>query len=511
MRFLLSIWMLFTSLVVFAQDNIAIQDLLDEAELKLYVKPQESGKIAEYILSQKESTIVNAEAMLLLAKSFYIRGNYNQATKNGLEARKIAEDSNDISIKVKTSFFVIQLLRELNLETVAENYLLVLHVSKKEIRDENLLLWYAGKMKQDSAFANFKKGNFPKASQLLSQAKSIFVKNNDSVAINEINLSLSEVNLKTARLDSAKIYLEKTLAEIQQKGNNDFQKLKVLHTFGSLYFLEKEYDKSLDYFQQALANSLKLPNKYFENKAAEGLALNYLALEDAHNFYLNKQLTNSATTEVENDRNLAVNTVYNFINYNQKELSEKKIQEEFAWVYGLAGLFFLLLMGGIIINYFYASKTRQYKAIWKYIQPKEPILETNLAKEELEKSSIVPEETEQIILQKLNKFEAGKKFTNPDMSIALLASQFDTNTKYLSEVINRQKGRNFNSYINELRINYIIEKLKTDSVYFNYKISYLAEECGFSSHSSFATVFKSVTGISPTKFMEFLQKRKETA
>jgi AraC-like DNA-binding protein len=41
-------------------------------------------------------------------------------------------------------------------------------------------------------------------------------------------------------------------------------------------------------------------------------------------------------------------------------------------------------------------------------------------------------------------------------------------------------------------------------------VSYLAEESGFSSHSSFATVFKSVTGISPTKFMDFLQKRKET-
>lgn len=117
MRFLLSIWiMLFTALAVIAQDNMAIQDLLEEAELKLYVKPQESGKIAEYILSQKEGAIINAEAMLLLAKSFYIRGNYNQATKNALEARKIAEDSKDISIKVKTSFFVIQLLRELDLE-----------------------------------------------------------------------------------------------------------------------------------------------------------------------------------------------------------------------------------------------------------------------------------------------------------------------------------------------------------------------------------------------------------
>jgi AraC-like DNA-binding protein len=33
----------------------------------------------------------------------------------------------------------------------------------------------------------------------------------------------------------------------------------------------------------------------------------------------------------------------------------------------------------------------------------------------------------------------------------------------------------------------------------------LAENCGFASHSSFATVFKSVTGISPVKFIDFLK------
>ena len=42
--------------------------------------------------------------------------------------------------------------------------------------------------------------------------------------------------------------------------------------------------------------------------------------------------------------------------------------------------------------------------------------------------------------------------------------------------------------------------------FINYKISYLAENCGFSSHSSFATVFKSITGISPVKFIELLNQ-----
>lgn len=81
------------------------------------------------------------------------------------------------------------------------------------------------------------------------------------------------------------------------------------------------------------------------------------------------------------------------------------------------------------------------------------------------------------------------------MSLAVLAGQLDTNTKYLSEVINKHYNMNFNSYINKLRINFIVAKLKSDPSFINYKISYLAEACGFSSHSSFATVFKSITGI----------------
>ena len=86
-----------------------------------------------------------------------------------------------------------------------------------------------------------------------------------------------------------------------------------------------------------------------------------------------------------------------------------------------------------------------------------------------------------------------------------MAGQFDTNTKYLSEIINSHYEINFNTYINRLRINYLIEKLKSDPNFIKYRISYLAENCGFASHSSFATVFKSVTGISPVKFIDFLK------
>ena len=52
---------------------------------------------------------------------------------------------------------------------------------------------------------------------------------------------------------------------------------------------------------------------------------------------------------------------------------------------------------------------------------------------------------------------------------------------------------------------YDLKKLKNEPNFCNYKISYLAELCGFSSHSSFATVFKSIIGISPIKFIDLLK------
>ena len=490
----------------FAQTTTPLVELLKEAENNLYSQPEQSGKISEYIIGQGENTIIKAEARLLLAKSFYVRGNYNEASKNALQAKSLADASHENELKIRATIFCIQLLRELGLDTLAEKYSAELDGFSEEILNEYFSNWFQGKLFQDKAFVKFRQNDFPKATKLLNGAQTLFMENGDSVSVFETELSLAEIYLKNSRPDSAAILLK----NLHANATNDFQKMQVFSEFGNFYFLQKEHLQAVKAFQQAVELSLKLRNKNFENKSLEGLAVNYLALEDTQNFLSYKQKANATATEVEMDRNLAVNTVYNFTNTNQKELSKNKIQSAFLWVYILGSLLVLLFVIGSFINYLYISKTREYLAIYKYIAPAKIPEKSSTEIEKLEKSSIVPEETEQQLLHKLDRFEAGKKFTNPDMSIALLAAQFDTNTKYLSEVINRHKGKNFNSYINELRINYIIEKLRTESVYFNYKVSYLAKESGFSSHSSFATVFKSVTGISPTKFMDFLQKR-ETA
>ena len=120
---------------------------------------------------------------------------------------------------------------------------------------------------------------------------------------------------------------------------------------------------------------------------------------------------------------------------------------------------------------------------------------------------VIPEKTENLILSKLDLFEKSKEVTDPHLSLAVLAKKLDTNSKYLSEIINKHKQKNFSNYLNELRVKYIVDKLQNNPEYLQYKTSYLAEEAGFASRTTFTTIFKNVTGTSPSQFIEQLKNK----
>lgn len=121
----------------------------------------------------------------------------------------------------------------------------------------------------------------------------------------------------------------------------------------------------------------------------------------------------------------------------------------------------------------------------------------------------ISSKTEKVLLKKLEAFEKSKDFIKKDVNLNNLAKQFDTNTKYLSEIIKSYKNKNFNQYLNELRINYLIEQLKTNDKVLNTKVSYLASDFGFNSHSSFSTLFTQYVGQSPSEYIKELKKSKK--
>ncbi|WP_164723273.1 AraC family transcriptional regulator [Chryseobacterium aureum] len=140
----------------------------------------------------------------------------------------------------------------------------------------------------------------------------------------------------------------------------------------------------------------------------------------------------------------------------------------------------------------------------------EEIDEKDSEAERRRNDSLMTSETESKLLELLEDFEKGDLYNNKGMSLSFLAGELNTNTKYLSYVINQHKSADFKTYINRLRINYIVDKLINDEKYRQYKISILADECGFSSHSKFAAVFKAVTDYSPSAYIKYLDAENQS-
>lgn len=131
--------------------------------------------------------------------------------------------------------------------------------------------------------------------------------------------------------------------------------------------------------------------------------------------------------------------------------------------------------------------------------------------EETEKNYSISSETANIIVKKLVRFEKDQKFLKKDITLTWVANYMNTNTKYLSETIKIYRGKNFNGYINGLRISYITHMLYKKPEYREYKIVALAKECGYSSSQVFVIAFKKENGIPPSYFIDNLKSSETKA
>ena len=109
------------------------------------------------------------------------------------------------------------------------------------------------------------------------------------------------------------------------------------------------------------------------------------------------------------------------------------------------------------------------------------------------------------ILTSLERFEKNKHFLSQKISLNDLAGQFKTNPKYLSQVINLQKEKNFSQYINDLRVDYALKELKENKRFRKFTIKAIAADCGFKSSESFSKGFSKRHVIYPSYYIKRLE------
>ena len=123
------------------------------------------------------------------------------------------------------------------------------------------------------------------------------------------------------------------------------------------------------------------------------------------------------------------------------------------------------------------------------------------------KSSAIAEEVVSIILQHLEDFEIQHGFLKPNLTIQSLAREFDSNSKYLSKIVNDYKHKTFIQYINDLRIDYAVSQIQENKIFQRYTQQALAIEFGYNNAESFSAAFYKKTGIKPSFFIKQLQTK----
>ena len=110
------------------------------------------------------------------------------------------------------------------------------------------------------------------------------------------------------------------------------------------------------------------------------------------------------------------------------------------------------------------------------------------------------------ILNKLEHFEKENKFLDNQVSKTLLSEILNTNPTYLSRIINVYKGKNVSIYINDLRLEYIIDLMKNDAKYLNMDVKELALLSGFTNTQNFSDNFQRKFEIKPSYFIKMMKE-----
>lgn len=296
--------------------------------------------------------------------------------------------------------------------------------------------------------------------------------------------------------------LKKVIPTLQRE--SDFDNKTVAHFYiAKSYWQQNKYHEALPYLLKV--DKTFIEKKYIRPDLRENYELlikYYTQKEDMKMqlFYVNRLL------EVDSilNHNYKYLSQKIFKEYDAKKLIKAKTELESSMKWknkvAYATSFFLLISTFVVVRK-HRKKSKYYKQKFDELmsennsknKPSQKPLDTDL--------EINPEIID-TVLKNLEKFEKSKKYLEKDMTLSKIATYLKTNTKYASKIILKYRDKKTIDYINDLKIDHVIELLKTENKYRNYTNKALAEEVGFGSTQNFTRAFKNRTDISPTYFVQ---------
>lgn len=326
--------------------------------------------------------------------------------------------------------------------------------------------------------------------------------------------TIGEYYLKDKKADSAIYY-----AKIGLKDNDDCQLDWLSHIVGGGYNLKGNHKEALKHLNLALSETTNeertltilkdLKETYVklkDYKNATTYGDSYLKLKNTIDERKLRQEFLEISERYESDKKEHEIEMLNAENQYSNLVIQK--QNSQLWLVSLMLILLLLLLG--LIFYYYQKQKRQRQILYtKNVQlagrlkakqdRTNPIKNGIKVKNDI---STLDEVTTNTIKTAILQFVSAEMYLDRDLTLSKMAKEMDTNTSYLSKVINEHYQISFTNFINELRISYTLRSLESVPEFSKYTVDHIAEKSGFASSSAFYKAFKKYTGLTPSYYIK---------
>jgi len=341
----------------------------------------------------------------------------------------------------------------------------------------------------------------------------------------------SRILFEMKKYDLAKTSSKETLVSAKQLNNNEFIN-EANYIRALVYFEEEEPKQSIKLLKSNLnyKHSPEQLYNYYHLMANSYEAIDSITLSNSYNQKSLKEKEKVSQKKLE-----TLDTIHEVFMKEEKKETEKQEKNKLFWI--ISCVVFIILCVLIVCKLRLNQKqnqrrfddlmlkikdyeTQNNKANLKEaLTPKSIIKENDnkleeelLANDEIinesagDSSYIIDDEKIEEILLKINKLEEKQYYLRQDCTLPNMAKKLKTNTSYLSKIINTHLNKSFSTYINELRINYVVIELKNSKRLRSYSIKGVAEEIGYKNGDSFARAFKASTGITPSVYIKKIKE-----
>jgi len=290
-------------------------------------------------------------------------------------------------------------------------------------------------------------------------------------------------NFEQTRIATSDYYIGKSLYELNRKGES----LIYFNKVDSLLHITKDITPELIDSYNYLIKDSKITNNLKSQVRYINSLIQFDSILDSNYKYIKNTLIKKYDTP---ELILEKEKLISELNKNETILKNRVI------------VLIIVLIISILFLYYFISKNilnrKKYDLLTQEIK-------SNQKNKIVEIRDIgISEHVINDILTKLENFEASDKFVSKTYTLNSLSKELNTNSSYLSKVINVTRETNFTQYLNDLKIDFTVNKLSSDRRFRSYTIKAISEESGFNNAQSFSAAFHKKTGIYPSYFIKRL-------